>query len=127
MRRPAAMRPLIALGGRRRVVAIVDVLGRGPEQHVAVDGRRHQHTLRPLGGHRQQDRRQQRAGQLVEDDQLAPARRDGELVVTEAPVDEVGAETGGIDHPGGPDVASPWCGAPSRRVTLGVRHLDAEL
>ena len=51
------------------------------EHDVAVDGGADQHPLAARGRHRQHDARHQRAGELVEDEQLAAARRDGEAVV----------------------------------------------
>ena len=114
--------------GRRGdgVTAAFDVLGRRAQEHVAVHRRRHQDALRPFGGDRQHNGGHEPAGQLVEDDELAPPGRDGELVVAEAPVEEVGTEPGRVDHPVGPDrslggvqqplvTVAPDIGRPPRR------------
>lgn len=41
------------------------------------------------------------AGELVEDDELAAARGDGEVVVAEFPVELVGVQSGGVDQMAG--------------------------
>ena len=76
------------LGGAG-VGAVLQVLRRGPKQHVPKDGGRDQHPFRGRRGHRQDDRAQQWAGELVEDEELAAPRRHGEAVVVAEAVDEV--------------------------------------
>ena len=87
------------------VATVGDVLGGGPEQHVAVHGGRDKHALGPGRGHRQQDRRQQRPGQLVEHDQLTAPRADGEPVPAHHRVDGVAVQPGGVHHPAAADHA----------------------
>ena len=55
----------------------------GPDHHIAVDGRADQHPLAARRRHRQHDARHHRPGQLVEHQQLAAPRRDGEAVMAE--------------------------------------------
>src|SRR6266540_6570179 len=69
-----------AAGAGGGVALVVEVLGGRAEQHVAEYGRRDQHALAGRGRHRKKHVAQERAGQLVEHDQLATPRGDGETV-----------------------------------------------
>lgn len=89
------------VGGRSGGGPVVEVLGGGAEQHITEDGRCDQYALPGGGGHRQQDVADEIAGELVEDDELAAARGDGEVVVAEFPVEFVGVESGGVDQVAG--------------------------
>ena len=100
---PASVRQegVDACPGGRGVRAVLEVLGGRPEQDVAEDGRGDEHALGRGRWDRQQHVVDQATGQLVEDEQLTPAGRDGEVLVTERPVEVVGAQPGGVDdHPG---------------------------
>ncbi len=94
---------------RRRgggVVLSLDVLGGGPEHHVAEHGRSDQHSLGDLRGHREDHVLDEPARELVEHDQLAAPRRDREAVVAEHAVELVRAQARGVDEkargPGSP-------------------------
>ena len=106
-------------------VLVVEVLGGGAEHDVAVDGRRHQDALAERRGHRQQDVADQVAGELVEDDELAAARGDGELVVAEPPVDLVGVQSGGVDQVAGAQRAAAGGDFVMAGVPLGGDAPDA--
>ena len=132
MRRPASMSPsrpgpVVAVSSGSSMSSAV-----GPKQDVAVDGRCHQHALGPLRRHRQHDRRHERPGQLVEDDELAPPGCDGELVVAEPAVDLIGEESGHVDDPVGPDrplgrLHQPAARASSSRVTPVTVGAESQL
>ena len=121
MRRPASIERGETGGRGRRVLPLLDVLGRGAEQDVAVDGRGHQDALRPRRGHRQQNGRDERARQLVEDDELTPARRDGELPVAEPLVHLVGEKPGRVHDPVAAEAPPGRLQEPASRVAL-VAH-----
>lgn len=90
-----------ALGGGLRGLSVVEVLGGGSEEDVAVHGGCHQDALAEGCRDGQEDVPDQAPGELVEDDELAATRGDGEVVVAEPPVEGVGVETGRVDHPTG--------------------------
>ncbi|AOW90259.1 hypothetical protein BC342_31290 [Streptomyces olivaceus] len=90
-----------SLGGGLGGVLVVEVLGGGAQQDVAVDGRCDQDALAEGGGDRQQDVPDEGAGERVVDDELAPARGDGEVVEAETPVEGVGVQSGRVDEPAG--------------------------
>src|SRR5215211_6247193 len=84
---------------RRTVVPIVEVLGGRPQEHVSVHRGGNEHTLCTLGRDREQDVGDERAGELVEDDQLPAARPDGELpTVPQQRVDLVTVKSRGVDE-----------------------------
>ena len=78
------------VGAHRPVLLVLLVVGRRAGDHLAVDGREHEHSLRSLGGNRQQDALERR--RRVEDEELALARIDLEGVVARQPRDLVGVE-----------------------------------
>ncbi|CAM5568473.1 hypothetical protein SGLAM104S_09796 [Streptomyces glaucescens] len=100
---PAALLAQVGetVGGGAGGPLVVQVLGGGAEQDVAVDGGGDQDALAEGGGDGQQDVPDQGAGELVVDEELAAARGDGEVVVTELPVEGVGVQSGRVDEPVG--------------------------
>ncbi len=103
-----------SLGGGTGGALVVQVLCGGAQQDVAVDGGGDQDALAEGGGDGQQDVADEGAGEPVVDDELAPARGDGEVVVAEGPVEGVGVQPGGVDEATG-----------VQRAARGVEPVDA--
>src|SRR5262249_11483882 len=83
--------------GGRGVVLALDVFRRRPDEDIAEHGRRDEHALARAGRNGEHDVIQQRTRELVEDEQLAAPRPDGEAVIAEHPVDLVAEQTRGVD------------------------------
>ena len=107
------------LGGRG-VCPVGDLLGGRAEHHVAEHGRADEHALALGRRDRKDDDVDQRARELVEDQQLAPPCDDREAVVAEHPVDLVATETGGVDDPARSH-------ASGRRDDLGIRRARTDV
>ncbi len=101
---------------------VLHVLGRRAEHDVAEDGRADQHPLAHLRRRRQHDLGGQPRGELVEDQQLAPARVDPQAVVPVHGVDRIRAEAGGVDHPARLERASRGADAGDIRTHLDTLH-----
>ena len=99
IRSPWARRPARPSGVVRVSVLSSMSTGGRAEHHVAEHRRRHEHALGRAGRDRQQDVVDERPAELVEDDQLAAARCDGEPVVAGHAMDLVRVQPGGVDDP----------------------------
>ncbi|GAA3487932.1 hypothetical protein GCM10018987_20150 [Streptomyces cremeus] len=99
-----------ALGGGvvlvLRVLPPGEVFRGGAEQYVAEDGGRDEDALAESGRYGQQDVPDEGPGLLGEDQELAAARGDGEVVDAEEAVDVVGVEAGGVDEEAGAEGAA---------------------
>ena len=84
---------------------VIQILGRGAEHDVAVDGGADKHAFAEFAGYGKYDLVQEIAGELVEDQQFTPSWRDGEAVVPKFPVERVRTQPGGVDEPPRGDVA----------------------
>src|SRR5712691_1312073 len=78
--------------GGFRAALVVDVFCGGSQQDVAKRGWSHEDTLAGTRRDRQQDPVKEPPGQLVEDDELASARRHRESVMIEVAVDQIGVQ-----------------------------------
>ena len=77
---------------------VLDVVRRRAEHHVAEHRRRDEHALGRCRRNGQDGPTEQRAGELVEDDQLASPRRHGERVVAERAMQFVRPQPGRVDE-----------------------------
>ena len=89
------------LGGGRRLW-IIKIISGGAEQHIAEHGRRNQHALRSLRGHRKDDGVDEVTSQLVEHDKFSSTGRHREVMVIAESVHDARRQTCRIDEPAGP-------------------------
>src|SRR5215216_574843 len=89
---------------RRRFIG--QIFGGWAKQDISINRRADQHAFCGSRWYRQQNMINQRARQLVVDDQLPAARRDLESPMSKIGIDLIGKQSGSVDDPSSADIIS---------------------